>query len=320
MLFSSTGCFRRRSKRLERLDALAIVRRTVDDSHCELSTARFLIRTNEAHTLRLAFDWRRLAHNRPESSGLLADEFGRSVVRRAGVARQFGRGIDGSRDAHHSARPADEMHAYGYGKAEYFSSGIEGALIVIAAVSIVWSAIPRLFAPQPLQQVGIGLMLSVLASVVNFGVARVLLGAGHKYRSITLEADARHLMTDVWTSASVIVGIGTVGLTGWMRLDPIIALIVAANIVWTGRQLLRRSVHGLMDGAVSLAEQDAIKEVLSRYRDHGVRHHALRTRQAGSRIFISLHILVPGDWTVQRGHDVLERMEADIRAALMGAH
>jgi cation diffusion facilitator family transporter len=218
-----------------------------------------------------------------------------------------------------AARPADEIHAFGYGKAEYFSSGLEGALIMLAAATITWTALPRLFAPQPLEQLGIGLTVSVLASAVNFGVARVLMSAGKEYRSITLEADAHHLMADVWTSAGVVLGVGVVALTGWLHLDPIIALIVAANILRTGWQLLNRSIRGLLDAALPTEEQDAIKKVLDQYESQGIQYHALRTRQAGTRSFISLHVLVPGDWTVQCGHDLLEHLERDIRAAVPGA-
>jgi cation diffusion facilitator family transporter len=218
-----------------------------------------------------------------------------------------------------AARPADEMHAFGYGKAEYFSSGLEGALILLAAASIAGTAVPRLFTPQPLERVGIGLGISVLALAVNFGVARILMNAGKEYRSITLEADAHHLMTDVWTSAGVVLGVGAVALTGWVRLDPIIALIVAANILRIGWQLLGRSVRGLMDTTLPAAEGDAIKRVLHRYESQGIQYHALRTRQAGTRAFVSLHVLVPRDWTVQRGHDLLEQLERDIRSAVPGA-
>ena len=219
-----------------------------------------------------------------------------------------------------ATRPADEMHAYGYSKAEYFSSGLEGALILLAAAGIVWTAVPRLLVSQPLEHIGIGLVVSVVASAINFGVARVLLSAGKEYRSIILEADARHLMTDVWTSAGVVLAVGAIALTGWLRLDPIIALIVAANILRTGWQLLSRSTRGLLDAALPAAEQDAIKQVLNRYESQDIQYHALRTRQAGTRAFISLHVLVPRDWTIQRGHDLLERLERDIRAAVPGAH
>jgi cation diffusion facilitator family transporter len=218
-----------------------------------------------------------------------------------------------------AARPADELHAYGYSKAEYFSSGLEGALILLAAASIVWTAVPRLLVPIPLEHIGIGLAISVVASAINFAVARVLLNAGKEYRSITLEADAHHLMTDVWTSAGVVLGVGAVALTGWLRLDPIIALLVAANILRTGWQLLGRSTRGLLDAALPAAEQDTVKQVLNQYQCKGIQFHALRTRQAGPRAFISLHVLVPRDWTVQRGHDLLEQLERDIRAVVPGA-
>jgi cation diffusion facilitator family transporter len=218
-----------------------------------------------------------------------------------------------------AARPADELHAFGYGKAEYFSSGLEGALILLASASIAWTAIPRLLVPLPLEHIGLGLMVSILASAINFGTARVLLAAGKEYRSITLEADAHHLITDVWTSGGVVLGVGAVVLTGWLRLDPMIALIVAANILRTGWRLLGRSTRGLLDAALPAAEQNAIKQVLNQYESQGIQYHALRTRQAGTRAFISLHVLVPGDWTVQRGHDLLERLERAIRAAVPGA-
>jgi cation diffusion facilitator family transporter len=218
-----------------------------------------------------------------------------------------------------AARPPDELHAYGHTKAEYFSSGAEGALIILAAAGIAWTAVPRLLAPRALEQVGLGLAVSIVAALLNFAVARLLLRAGQRYRSITLEADAHHLLTDVWTSAGVVAGVAVVELTGWTRLDPIIALIVAANIVWTGVNLLRRSVLGLLDTAISGAELSAIKQVLSRYEKQGFHYHALRTRHAGRRAFISFHVLVPGDWTVQRGHDLLEEIEREIRAVIPNA-
>ena len=218
-----------------------------------------------------------------------------------------------------AARAPDEVHAFGYSKAEYFSSGAEGALILLAAAGILWTALPRLVSPQPLEQLGIGVAVSVLASAVNFGVARSLFKAGKEYRSITLEADAHHLMTDVWTSAGIIAGIIAVYFTGWRRLDPMIAIAVAANIVRIGAQLLRRSALELMDRSLPAAEQGVIKEVLNRYERRGIHFHALRTRGAGARSFISLHVLVPGGWTVQRGHDALEEIERDIRASVPGS-
>ncbi len=218
-----------------------------------------------------------------------------------------------------AARPADEDHAYGHSKAEYFSSGVEGTLILIAAVSIVATAIPRLISPKPIEQLGLGLGVSVAASLVNLIVARILLKAGKLHNSITLEADAHHLMTDVWTSVGVLAGVGMVALTGWEILDPIVALIVAANIVWSGVRIVRMSALGLMDTALPTQEQDALKGILEKYTRNGVQYHALRTRQSGSRQFISFHVLVPGKWTVQRGHRLLETIEADVRRALPNA-
>jgi cation diffusion facilitator family transporter len=219
-----------------------------------------------------------------------------------------------------AAQPADDNHAYGHGKAEYFSSAFEGFLIAVAAVLIAWQAIGRLIAPQPLEAVGVGLAVSVAASLLNFATARTLMGVGRKFRSITLEADAQHLMTDVITSVGVIAGVGLVWFTGWLWLDPVIALAVAVNILWTGWHLMRRSTAGLMDVALPDGELQAIRQVLERYRAQGLEFHALRTRQAGTRAFVSLHVLVPGAWTVQQGHDCSERIEADIRAAVPHAH
>jgi cation diffusion facilitator family transporter len=215
-----------------------------------------------------------------------------------------------------AARPADANHAYGHGKAEYFSSGVEGGLILIAAISIAVAAIDRLLHPRALEQVGLGLGVSVVASVVNLGVSLVLQRAARQYDSITLEANARHLMTDVWTSVGVLVGVGSVALTGWLWLDPLVALAVAANIVWTGVRIVHASVLGLMDTALPAAELAAISSVLDRYVGDEVQYHALRTRQAGPRRFVSVHVLVPGEWSVGRGHDLLERIEADLRGAL----
>lgn len=215
-----------------------------------------------------------------------------------------------------AARPADEDHAYGHSKAEYFSSGAEGTLILIAAVSIAVAAAQRLISPKPLEQIGLGLGVSVAASLVNLFVAVVLLKAAKSYQSITLKANAHHLLTDVWTSAGVVVGVAAVAFTGWERLDPVVALIVAGNIVWSGVRIVRESVSGLMDTALPADEINTIQEVLNRHCQPDIQCHALRTRQAGSRRFVSVHVLVPGDWTVDRGHKLLERMEDDIRAAL----
>jgi cation diffusion facilitator family transporter len=215
-----------------------------------------------------------------------------------------------------AARPADENHAYGHSKAEYFSSGVEGTLILIAALGIGAAAVHRLITPRQLEQVGTGLGVSIAASLVNLFVARLLLRAGRQYRSITLEANARHLLTDVWTSAGVVAGVGAVVLTGWQRLDPVIALIVAANIVWSGGRIVCQSVSGLMDAALPAEERDTLSKVLETCIQNGVECHAIRTRQSGRRRFVSLHVLVPGSWTVHEGHRMLEKIEASICRAL----
>ncbi|MEI8039073.1 MAG: cation diffusion facilitator family transporter [Verrucomicrobiota bacterium] len=219
-----------------------------------------------------------------------------------------------------ASRPADEDHAYGHSKAEYFSSGVEGSLILVAALSIAFTAIPRLFHPQALEQVGAGLAVSVVASIVNLGVALLLLRVGKKNHSITLEANAHHLLTDVWTSVGVLLGVGAVVLTGWLWMDPVVALLVAANIVWTGSRIVWRSISGLMDLALPKEDLSAIRAILDTYQNDEVQFHALRSRQAGARKFFSVHVLVPGAWTVHHGHELLERLESSIRAALPNIH
>ncbi|HXF66248.1 MAG TPA: cation diffusion facilitator family transporter [Burkholderiales bacterium] len=219
-----------------------------------------------------------------------------------------------------AARPPDERHSHGYGKAEYFASAFEGALIFVAAALIAYAAVARLLAPQPLAAVGAGLLASALASAVNFLAARALFAAGRRFHSIALEADAQHLMTDVWTSVGVIAGVAAVELTGWLRLDPLIALAVAAHILWTGVKLVRRSVHGLMDRSLPAHDLAAVERVLDRYRAQGIEFHALRSRQAGARRFLSVHVLVPGDWSVARGHELAHSVEQAIREALPGAN
>lgn len=215
-----------------------------------------------------------------------------------------------------AARPADEEHAYGHGKAEYFSSGLEGGLILVAALSIAGAAIMRLITPKPLQELGAGLVVSLAASLVNLIVALLILRAGRKHNSITLEANAHHLLTDVWTSVGVLVGVGMVAITGWQRLDPMVALLVAANIVWAGVGIVRRSIGGLMDTALSAEDVSKVRKAFEAYEKNGVQFHALRTRQSGMRKFISVHVLVPGEWTVHRGHELLECIEEDIRLAV----
>ena len=217
-----------------------------------------------------------------------------------------------------AARPADHDHVYGHSKAEYFASVTEGILILGAALGIIITAIQRLTNPRPLEQLGIGLAVSVAASLINFVVSRILLNAGRKRASITLEADAHHLMTDVWTSVGVVGGVAVTGFTGWSILDPLVAIAVALNIVWTGFQLVRRSVSGLMDEVLPENEQTLIRDVMKKYQEKGVNFHALRTRQAAARRFISVHVLVPGKTTVHDAHHIVEDFEDDIRSALGG--
>lgn len=218
-----------------------------------------------------------------------------------------------------AARPADEEHPYGHEKAEYFGAGVEGVLILLAAVSIGWTSIDRLRDPQPLEAVWAGLAVAVVASAVNLVVALRLRTAGRDHRSAVLQADATHLLTDVLTSAGVIAGVAAVTLTGWERLDPLIALAVGVNIVVAGVRLVRHASDGLLDRALPAAERAAVDAVLARHAaERHVRFHALRSRQSGSRRFVSVHVLVPGEWSVQRGHDLLEEVEADLRDVVPG--
>ena len=253
-----------------------------------------------------------LAWKLTDSVGLLSDAI-ESFVNLAGALMALGM-------LALAARPADDGHAHGHTKAEYFSSAFEGFLILVAAVWIAVEAIGRLLDPRPVQLAVIGLSVAVVATIVNFATARILLRVGRESRSITLEADAHHLFTDVWTSVGVMVGVALVWLTGWLWLDPTIAMVVAANILWTGWHLMRRSAAGLMDASLPGPELARIEDVLSKYRAQGLQFHALRTRQAGTRAFVTLHVLVPGAWTVQQAHDWSERIEADLREAVPGAH
>jgi cation diffusion facilitator family transporter len=216
----------------------------------------------------------------------------------------------------YSAEAPDREHNFGHEKAQYFSSGIEGALIFVAAAAIMWTAVPRLLNPQPLEQVGVGLALSVAAAIANAACAWIMLRAARTHRSITLEADARHLLTDVWTTLGVFVGVVLVYFTGWLRLDPIIALAVAIQILWTGWSLMSRSFEGLMDRAVPDEDRAVIVGVLEALRKQGGDYHRLRTRMAGAKSFIDVHVLVPGSMTVQDGHDLVERLENEITAKL----
>ena len=213
-------------------------------------------------------------------------------------------------------RPADEKFNFGFSKAEYFASGFEGGMILLAAVAIIITAIPRLINPVPLEQVGLGLIISVVASLINLGVALVLLKAGKQYNSITLEADARHLLTDVWTTVGVLVGIALVQITGYLRLDPLVALLVAANIIFTGIKLLKRSTFGLMDLAIPAQDLEKIEGILNSYQPEGLRYHALRTRQAAAVNYVALHVLVPGKWTVSHGHQVADEIETRVKKSV----
>jgi len=215
-----------------------------------------------------------------------------------------------------ASRPPDLEHAYGHSKAEYVASAVEGGLILVAAVAIGLAAWERLLNLQPLAYIWFGLAIALAAAGVNGAVAVILLRAGRRLRSIALVADAHHLLTDVWTTGGVIVGVALVQLTGWLAFDPLIAVLVAANIVWTGLRLLRDTANGVLDTALPPIEQGKIAEVLAPYQAEGIVFHALRTRVAGQRRFVSLHVLVPGVWSVQQGHTLSEQIERQICTAL----
>jgi cation diffusion facilitator family transporter len=216
-----------------------------------------------------------------------------------------------------AAQPPDDDHSFGHDKAEYFASGIEGTLIFLAALGIIFTAVPRVFAPQPIDNLGFGLIISMIATLINLFVGRLLIRVGRERHSIVLEADGQHLLTDVWTSVGVVGAVIIVGFTGWLFLDPIIALVVALFIIRTGFQLIRRSALGLMDTAVLPETQQKIVQILDDYaQKKEIDYHALRTRQSGARKFISVHILVPDEWTVQRAHDLVEEIEDEIREAV----
>ncbi len=211
-----------------------------------------------------------------------------------------------------AAQPPDDEHAYGHAKAEYFAGALEGGMILLAGGVIAFTAVNRLLAPLPIEQIGVGVLISVVASICNVGTAVLLKRAGQKHRSLTLTAESDHLMTDVWTSVGVIVGIVLVGLSGWLWLDAAIAIIVAINIIFTGIRLLKTAMNGLMDCALPASELEQIEDILDSYRLRGIDYHALRSRQSGAQRFLSLHVQTPGEWSVQKGHLLLEEIEADL--------
>jgi cation diffusion facilitator family transporter len=217
-----------------------------------------------------------------------------------------------------AARPPDPNHQFGHGKAEYLSAAVEGGMVFVAATVIIWTSVQRLIDPTPLEQAGIGLAISTLASLINLAVGVALLRAGRRHRSITLIADGRHLLTDVVTSAGVLVGVALVAIFDWELLDPIVALLVGVNIFVTGYGLIRRSVSGILDAALPAEDIAAIESVLDRYRRDGIEFHALRTRESGRQRFVYIHVLVPDEWTVKRSHDVAESVKSDLAAVLSG--
>jgi cation diffusion facilitator family transporter len=218
-------------------------------------------------------------------------------------------------------RPADERHMYGHDKAEYFSSGVEGALILVAAVSIIWSAVHRLVDPQPLARLGPGIVIAFLAGAMNFATARVMLKVARQHDSIVIEADAKHLLTDVWTSAGIIGGLLVVmAMPQWAILDPMMAIAVGIHIVVTGVGLLRRSADGLMDAALPASELKRAEALIRTELPDGANFHALRTRKAGARRFLELHLLVPGTMSVLESHALCDRIEAALMAHLAKAH
>lgn len=249
-----------------------------------------------------------LAWHLTASVGLLSDAL-ESLVNLAGAAMALTM-------IRFAAEPADAEHPYGHSKAEYFSSGFEGVLILVAGAAILLAAALRFIHPHALQDIGPALLVSAVALAINFATSRLLGSAGARLDSVALRADSAHLMTDVWTSAGIIAGIALIALTGWHVLDPLIAAVVGCYILWTGLKLLREALSGLIDVAWSGEDLKALEQVLDRYRADGVGFHAIRTRQAAWRRFASLHVLVPGAWTVQRGHDLLERIESDLAAVL----
>jgi len=282
---------------------------TIDGSAKKPNLARFALISVAAAIITIAL--KSTAYALTGSVGLLSDAL-ESVVNLVGALMAFAMLTI-------AARPADEDHTYGHTKAEYFSSGAEGALILVAAISIAYTGIDRLLHPKPLEQIGLGLIVSVVASLINLSVSLILKKAGKKYNSISLTSDASHLMTDVWTSGGVLVGVGLVGLTKWQPLDSIVAILVALNIVYTGVKIIRQSVRGLMDVSLPAEDLSKIENILDTYRKPEVQFHNLITRQSGATRFITFHVLVPGNWTVHQGHQLATAVENDLKNAIDSA-
>ncbi len=248
------------------------------------------------------------------SVGLLSDALESGVNLAAGVLALIALTV--------AARPPDDTHQFGHGKAEYFSAGAEGLMIIIAAIMIAVSAIDRLLNPKPLEELGLGLAITLLATAINGVVGWLILSAGRRHRSITLVADGKHLLTDVWTSVGVVIGVALVAVTNWQPLDSLVALAVGVNIAWTGVGLIRHSVGGLMDHALPEADAQAVQRVVDgfmRAHDDRVEIHGVRMREAGRDRFVAMHVVVPGDWTITRGHDLVEEIEGAVRGVLEGA-
>jgi cation diffusion facilitator family transporter len=242
------------------------------------------------------------------SAGLLSDALESTVNLAAAILAVFVLTVAG--------RPPDQEHAYGHDKAEYFSSGVEGVLILLAALGSAIAAVRAIILPNELVQVGPALAISLVAAALNAATGTLLLRAGRRYESATLEADAHHLLSDVWTSIGVVIGVAAVAVTGWQLLDPLLALAVAAHILRSGYRLIQVSIDGLMDTALPAEEQATIKAVIARHLAPDMDFHALRTRRAGAQRFMSVHIQVPGTWTVQEGHTFMEAVELDLQSAL----
>ena len=215
-----------------------------------------------------------------------------------------------------SARPADDQHHFGHGKVEYLSAGAEGVMIFIAAALIMFESVSRLIHPEELDKVGIGLAITLVATAINLGVGLLLIRVGRHQRSLILEADGKHLMTDVWTAVGVVIGVALVALTGWLRLDPIVAIAVAINILYTGGRLIQRAGRGLLDAALPASEQQLVHDALKPFVSDDVHVHAITCRESGRDRFVSMHVLVPGTWSVQQSHDLIEEVEAAVITAL----